>query len=69
MKDMTDTFETQGAISDVSFARRVSENVIPGCQEGGHKMGTNETISSGDENAFVLKTHREEKKNAEKMRV
>jgi hypothetical protein len=61
MKDMTDTFETQGAIPDVSFARRVSKNVIAGCQKRWHKMGANETISSSYENAFVLKTHREGK--------
>jgi hypothetical protein len=58
MKDMTNTFVTQWTIPDVSFAPRVSENVISGCHEGGHKMGTNETIGSGYENAFVLNIHR-----------
>jgi hypothetical protein len=71
MKDMTNTFVTQGTIPDVSFARRVSEDVIPGCQESRHKMGTNETISSGYENAFVLNIHREgkEKHGAKNLNI
>ena len=34
--------------------------LYPG-HEGRHKMGTNETIGSGYENAFVLNIHREGK--------